>query len=211
MSTRMFSAVITVLGCFAAHAQDTGLRWSLFTNATQNIDFSHAKLNLGVEAERAGSAVYLSVGAYYNNPWSQLFARGSAVEIGYRFHFAGEWDLTLGTSLGHVTYDAHGGYPDSTFAEAGDTAYVELYRIEKTLFDLHASVSRVCPIGSRIWLRPFMGLGFRYKWTDQPGRSVPFHPEYGPDMNMAMFRDQPGERGVPTIRCGVLIGFRLGR
>ncbi len=211
MSRRVFTVAITVLWCCVSHAQDTPLRWSLFTNTTQNIDLSHPKLNLGVEAEHAGQAVFLSVGAYYRNPWSQLYASGSSVEVGWRGRFIKEWDLTIATSLGHVDYDAAGGYPDSTSAAEGDTAFMERYRIEKTLFNVYATLSRSVDIGRHLWIRPFFGLGFRYKWSAQPGREKPFQPQYGPDLNMAMFRDRLGDHGVPTVRCGVLIGFRISR
>ena len=152
----------------------------------------------------------VALAACYRSPYSQLAANGGSIDLSYQFPVSRRYDLTVGSSYGFVHYRALGNFAAPDLADQIDAGYEEYYDIDKTLFDVYVAMSKRINWSKTLWAQPFLGLGFRYKWVKQTGRSHPEDPFAGPDLNGLMLRDHISDFGVPTLRFGLLIGFRLG-
>lgn len=186
--------------------QDSTRHWSVYTNVFQNVDFSHPRLNVGVEYRSSRYLWRVAGGKFYHNFMYDEATHGWSVD-GTFGRLLSNRTIWLGLQAGYanVSYRTGGEFrvpeqPDSLLT------YVVDYPINKKRVDLSAVVGAHIGLGRHLWLDGLLGFGLRYKWVDAIGK--PADEEVFPvDLTMMTVRDVTGDRTVPIVRCGLFIGY----
>ena len=195
----------------ALHAQkpDSLAHVSLFTNASQNFDPSHSKLNLGLDLSWRTGALQVVVGRYYPLWYKSGVAAGFHCQLGGRLRLADELGLHVQVGAGKLTYAAFGTYDGS---EIGGTFHADtLLTYRKTLADASILVDLRFQTNYRLWLQPFFGIGIRWKRTELADLVHGQEEVWNGSADVDDRRDYLGEAVVPVLRLGLCIGMRLGK
>jgi len=206
---RQFKKAITIFfffSCGILYGQESENYTRIYTNILQYVDVSHPRANLGIERDlKRNRSIALGVGVYYENWMYNEPTTGMSFGMEYKLFTKKKFYYALGVSTGKLAYET------SDEFQYGDTdsAYVESFKINKTLADLYFKFGYRKDLGRRFYVDCFAGLGIQYKETIHNRTRPEDTQTEASDITLVDIRDSEGKFYTPVLKLGIIIGLKL--
>lgn len=206
MRTLIIVFLILTFGIVHAQEQKNFLR--IYTNALQNIDISHPRLNVGIEKDfKTNQSVAIGFGRYYRNWMYNEPTSGFVLSTEYKRFNKNRLYFALGLDAGRFKYNTSGEFYFGN-QDIADSTYFEDFKIDKVLGMLYLNIGFRKNLGQRFYYDTYAGLGLRYKETVHLDRTRP-EDEFVNGVYLVDIRDNPGQFFLPIIKLGLIIGLKI--
>ncbi|MCF8299111.1 MAG: hypothetical protein K9J13_16300 [Saprospiraceae bacterium] len=205
---KSYLTILFLLTLSFIYGQEQNKDIRIFTNLPQNIDFSHARANIGFEMSiKNNKSLTLGLG-YYHSLMHLGKSKGINLSFEYKKFRNENFYLGFGVMGGKLQYEAKSQFFTGDYWSL-DSIYSESYTIDKLLIDMYFSFGDRVDLTEHFYFDIFCGIGFRYKETIHLDRTRLEDKMYKHSIRIVDMRDSEGIYFWPILKVGVKLGLKI--